>query len=361
MGTFVEYPCPNCNAELNYDADAAALLCSHCRTKIAIEQSIESVNENNLDGFLKSAAHQLKQPVSVLVFRCSNCGKENNIPENEPITECAHCGTNAVNPQAYEKEIFHPKGLLPFEISKNEVADVYSSWIGKGWFSPDKLKKENILDKLEGVYLPFWTFDAQTHAEWSGEGGEYYYETEFYTGSNGKQQSRQVQHTRWYDRSGDVDGFYDDILICGSTKISQKECAKIFPFKLQKIVPFDYKFLLGWKETHAEKSTEECIALSKDIIENAVYNACAAECKIDTYRNLDVDVTYSSETYKHVLLPIWFCDYWYNGKKYHFMVNGQTGSIDGTKPVSAGKVTLAVILFILVVAVIYYLSESGSR
>lgn len=92
-------------------------------------------------------------------------------------------------------------------------------------------------------------------------------------------------------------------------------------------------------------------------MKDAIYNACAALCRIDTYRNLQVDTAYSNQTYKHILLPIWMCTYAYKNKTYHFLINGQTGKIYGKKPLSSSKVVLAVLIALLVIAAVVMLSQ----
>lgn len=360
MQHFTEYPCPNCGAELNYDADATCLKCNHCQTKVEIARSTEILKENSLGELRTAAQEQFNQPVEVLVYRCSKCGKENNLNNNVAVTECSHCGYNASNPSAYSKQVFNPKGVLPFEISKREVGDIYEEWIKKGFFAPDNLKKENILDKLEGVFLPFWTFDAQTTANWQGYGGEYYYVSVQTKNAQGQTVTTQEQRTRWHFRTGTVNHFFNDILICGTGQISQQDCAALFPFRLDKILPFDAKFMLGWHETPATRSADDCLEISKHIIYQDLESRCARECTIHTYRGLTMQIYYSNETYKHVLLPVWFCNYWYKNKQYNFFVNGQTGKINGTKPVAAAKVALVVVLALLIIFLIYmFYSQSG--
>src|SRR6201987_2296805 len=98
-------------------------------------------------------------------------------------------------PISYEeiKEAFSPESLLPMKLSENQVRDSIHRWYGSRWFAPNKLKHGALTDIVKGLYIPYWTFDAQVHADWTAESGYYYYETETYTDENGRTQTRQVQ------------------------------------------------------------------------------------------------------------------------------------------------------------------------
>jgi hypothetical protein len=67
----------------------------------------------------------------------------------------------------------------------------------------------------------------------------------------------------------------------------------------------------------------------------------------DEQRVDDVDTSWSDETFKHILLPIWTAAYKYNGKSYRFLVNGQTGEVQGERPWSAWKIAFAVLLALI--------------
>src|SRR5260221_3951243 len=105
-----------------------------------------------------------------------------------------------------------PESLLEFKLPEAQVRDKVRAWYGSRWFAPDALKSRALTDRVHGLYLPYWTFDAQVHADWTAQSGYHYYETESYTDSEGRQQSRQVQRTRWQPRAGSLDHFFNDVL-----------------------------------------------------------------------------------------------------------------------------------------------------
>jgi DNA-directed RNA polymerase subunit RPC12/RpoP len=293
------------------------------------------------------------------VYKCNRCGSQSVFTTETPTFVCSFCNYEAVNPVAYKTRIIQPSGMVPFMIDRQQSLTIFKTWLGKGWLAPNDLQEFARHDALHGIYLPFWTYDAQTDSEWSGYGGRYYYETEYYTDSQGKRQSRQVQRTEWIYRSGDYEHFFDDILIGGADELSQQEYESIFPYKLEELVNFDARYLSGWKADVYDIAVHDGYEKAEAIMKDAIYEACADLCRIDTYRDLDVNTSYSDQTYKHILLPIWLCSYVYKNKNYHFLINGQTGRIHGKKPLSAIKVTLLVLAILAVIVAIVLFAQNS--
>ena len=91
---------------------------------------------------------------------------------------CDFCGSTAFVPYEEIKDAFRPESLLPMKIERNQVRDSIRRWYGTRWFAPNRLKDAALTDTVKGLYIPYWTFDAQVHADWTAESGYYYYVTE---------------------------------------------------------------------------------------------------------------------------------------------------------------------------------------
>ena len=105
------------------------------------------------------------------------------------------------------KEAFSPESLLPMKLSETQVRDSIHRWYGTRWFAPNKLKRGALTDIVKGLYIPYWTFDAQVHSDWTAESGYYYYVTETYTDANGRTQTREVQRSAGNPTAGSLDHF----------------------------------------------------------------------------------------------------------------------------------------------------------
>jgi hypothetical protein len=81
----------------------------------------------------------------------------------------------------------------------------------------------------------------------------------------------------------------------------------------------------------------------------------------DRQRVSSIDTEVRDVTFKHILLPVWVAAYRYNGKSYRFVVNGQTGRVQGERPWSAWKITVAVVLALLVAAAVGYVIATNQQ
>lgn len=351
MSNFKEFPCPNCSSELNYDAEKNGLKCLHCHSVFSIEKSNEIIEEKTINTFKDAISAQANQVIDV-VYKCSKCGQETTSHGTVAFLECQNCGNNAINPEAYKTKIITPSCIIPFTISKDKAMETFVNWIGKGFWNDNSLKDLSIADSLIGHYIPFWTFDAQTENHWSGESGTYYYETRTYRDENGDEQTESIQRTRWRYREGSFSHFFDDILICGNKEIGQDYINKIYPYNLEELQPMSEEYLLGWESKAFDKDMNESYGLSKDHIENQINGMASDSLADDTYRGLEVSTHFSEETFKHIILPVWFCNYLFKGKKYYFIINGQTGVIHGEKPLSASKIVVTVLITLVLIFIL---------
>jgi hypothetical protein len=219
------------------------------------------------------------------------------------------------------------------------------------WFAPGGLKMyaQNSAERLKGVYMPYWTYDSDTTSNYSGQRGEYYYETETYRGSDGKEQTREVQRTAWYPTSGTVYNSFDDILVCASNSLPRDLTRDLEPWDLPELVSYDDKFLAGFVtesyQVQLQDGFEEAKQRMASVIEKAVTNDIGG----DTQRINSIDTTYNDIKFKHILLPLWISAYKYNNKVYRFTVNARTGEVQGERPWSALKITLLVLTIIAMI------------
>jgi hypothetical protein len=257
-----------------------------------------------------------------------------------------------VVPQTSARSPIVPESLLPFKVAESTVRESVRRWYGSLWFAPNKLKKAALTDQVHGIYIPYWTFDAQAYANWEAEAGYHYYETEYYTDSNGRESSRQVQRTRWEYASGSLDNFFDDDLVPASLGVQAKHLRAIEPFPTQELVPYDAGYLSGWVVERYQIDLIAAAQRSRQQMDQQIQQMCAKEVPGDTYRNLQVSTRYTDQTFKHILAPLWMLTYRYGTTNYQVVMNGYTGSISGEYPKSWVKITLAVLAVIIFVMIV---------
>lgn len=370
-----KHPCPACGAESIWNPKKQMLVCPFCGTSSpqssqAGEKGIEEavadrrgeIKEHDLVTVLRNIPDDKRgwqaERISV---RCQHCDAISVFEEGRVGQRCDFCGSTQLVPYEATKAPFRPESLLPLKLAENDVRDIVKTWLKSVWFAPNNLAKIGSTDTLKGFYLPFWTFDASVSAQWYAEAGYYYYTTESYTDSEGKQRTRQVQHTRWEPASGHVSHFFDDDLVPASRGVESALIEEVAPFPTSELVPYDPAYLAGWTVELYQIDLVEAAQKSRSRMDTRVRSMCGQEVPGDTYRNLIVNSTYSEQTFKHILAPVWLVSYKYGATSYQVVVNGVTGSIAGRYPKSWIKILAAVLFMITVIGLIAYFGQQHQR
>ena len=182
--------------------------------------------------------------------------------------------------------------------------------------------------------------------------------TESYRDNQGRAQTRQVQHVRWENASGTVTHFFDDEPVPGTQGVRHDLLRKIEPFPMTDLVPYDAAMLSGFVVEHYQIVLLDAAERSIQQMRGALQAMSAQQVPGDTYRNLEISPTFSARTFKHVLLPVWLLTYTFGATAYQVLVNGSTGKMDGTYPISWWKVAGLVVLALIALMVFVYL-EGG--
>jgi Zn finger protein HypA/HybF involved in hydrogenase expression len=359
-----KFSCPSCGGEAQWNPAKKLLICPFCGTTSPAQAELsatgdEQIVEHDLVSALRGIPDSARgwQAAKTSV-KCQSCQAISVFDATRVGQRCDFCGSSALVPYEEIKEAFRPESLLPMKISETQVRDSIRQWYGSRWFAPNKLKHAALTDTVKGLYIPYWTFDAQVHAEWTAESGYYYYETETYTDANGKQQSRQVQKVRWVPSAGALDHFFDDELVPASRGVQPEMLRKIEPFPTTKdLVPYNAGFLSGWVVERYQIDLVAAAKTSRDVMDRKMYALCAAQVPGDTQRNLQVEDDYSGQTFKHILAPIWLLTYNYGTQNYQVVINGYTGVIAGKYPKSWVKIFFAVLAGLAVAGVIALLAS----
>jgi hypothetical protein len=345
-----EFPCDGCGATLRWDPAEDALSCEFCGNVSAVPRATERIIERGLDEAPSARGFGLE----LRVTNCDNCGARVTFEGTETADACVYCGSANVLSQEANRNAIRPESLVPLDVSKEEVAANFERWRRGLWFRPNALKH---LRKFEavGLYVPYWTFDAQVHSDWSADSGTYYYVTETYTTQvNGKTvtRTRQVRKTRWRPAWGSRDDTYDDWLVPASKGLDAGHLEDLGDFDTTVLVPYAPQYLAGWRAEEYSIDLEDGWGLGRDGIVGSQHSRCAGDIPGDTYRNLSVQNDIGGVRWKHVLLPIWSLQYRFKGEVYTVLVHGQSGRVVGDAPFSWVKILVAVLGVLAVIAVV---------
>lgn len=341
-----KYECPGCGADAHWNPTKTSLVCPYCGTisPATLNSETGQVQENDLVEALRSlpADHRGWQIAKISVL-CQSCKAVSVFAPERVAQRCDFCGSAQIVPQEQVRSPIRPESVLPFHIGEPQVREQIRSWYASRWFAPDKLKTSAMTDTVKGLYLPYWTFDAQADSDWTAEAGYYYYESESYRDSNGQTKTRQVRKTRWQWASGRVGHFFDDELVSASKGADPELLRQIEPFPTKQLVPYDPGYVAGWVVEQYQIDLISAAQHSRSRMDAEMRSLCASDVPGDTHRNLSVKTRYSRQTFKHVLLPIWLLTYTYGSRSFQVIVNGHTGEIAGKRPWSAVKLFFLVL------------------
>ena len=348
-----KFHCPACGAEANWNPAKQKLICPFCgtespatlQTRGAATVIVEHPLVEALRNIPDSARGWQAEKISV---KCQSCQAISVFDAGKVGDRCAFCGSTALVPYDQVKDVFTPESLLPLKVDEDRARDLIRAWYGRQWLAPNAFSAKALTDTVKGVYLPYWTFDAKASASWTAESGTYYYVRE---------NNQTVQKVRWTPASGSLTHDFDDELVCASRGVDPDKLRRVEPFPTGTLVPYDAGYLAGWTVERYQIDLVAAAERSRQQMQSELESLCARQVPGDTHRDLQVDATYTDQTFKHILAPIWLMTYVYGPKSYQVVVNGVTGSISGSRPWSLIKITLLVIVALILVAIIASLNH----
>lgn len=341
------YPCPGCGANMVFEPATQTLRCPYCENTQEIISQDREIIEYDFITAEDSAPTDWGSDKQII--QCKNCGGQVVLDAVETANSCAFCGSSYIVKNDESAGIV-PESLIPFKISQQKALEGFTHWIKKRRFAPNALKTNYKCEKINGVYIPNWTYDADTNSSYTAEAGHYYYVIEHYT-ENGQRKTRQVRKIRWSFTSGRYSNFFNDVLVNASKQIDGGLMNSIEPFHLNELTAYDSRFLSGFIAERYSIGLREGWNRARNSIDSDIRSGIRTQIHADEVRNLNVRTNYSSIKFKHILLPVWISAYTYKDKVYRYLINGQTGEVQGHAPVSVFKV-VSLILFIAALCVL---------
>lgn len=324
-----QYKCPNCNAELTFDPTSQKLHCEYCLSKFTVEdiKNICSEAENSIPDPADVQAHQDFQN-HTNVYHCSSCGADIIADDREVATFCYYCH----NPVILSGKLtgsYRPDKVIGFKFTKEQAVKQFSDWINKRRFVPNDFKSSQQLEKVTGLYVPFWAADCDIKADFCAIGKN----VRHWTLGNYR-----YTETKEYRIVRKANIFTDGIPADGESKIEDQLMEAIEPFDYADLHDFSMSYLSGFfadkydvdKATVFPRIRQRAVEASKQIIKNSIGSYTSVTPSINNYDIINTK-------WQYIMLPVWFMTYKYKDKIYEFAINGQTGKLAGTPPLDKGK------------------------
>jgi predicted RNA-binding Zn-ribbon protein involved in translation (DUF1610 family) len=355
------FPCEQCGAELIFNIGDQRLKCPHCgfEREIVVPANA-AVTEQDFRAMVdrlekqptsRSAAEQQEEAHNQV--RCEGCGANIVFVGTLTSMQCPYCGCDVQREHVHQGGWRIPvDGVLAFAVTREQAATNLSAWVRTRWFAPNEFHERGTNGKFNGVYLPFWTFDALAEVGYDGQRGEWYWET-----VKRGDKEEQVRHTRWWPVSGQFQRFFDDILVAATGGIRRKLIDGLKPWPLKDCRPFTQEVLAGFVSRTYDVELEDGFAVARAEIDSAIAGDVRQRIGGDEQQVGQIRTEFGAITFKHVLLPVWMLAYRYRDRTFQVLVNACTGEVDGERPFSGWKIAFAGLIGAFVAAVLVYLFQ----
>lgn len=347
------YICENCGGTMEWNITKQQFECGACRTPFHLEVD-GPVVEHDFNDYGERAKAEVAFPDEAVVH-CATCGAEVAFAKHQTATVCPMCSSTQVAAEKQSAGV-PPDGIIPFKVDKAQAQEKFRKWVSTRRFAPNKLKQAYQQGKLEGVYIPFWTFDADATARYSGQGGR----TVTYIDDDKKTQTK----IEWHHVSGTVSASYDDIQVSATHGEAQKVVNATLPYSTSRgSRAYNPAYLSGFGAERYAFGADHGFSKAESIMESDLKNKANSDILARGFEQAKVkslSATYRNVRYKHVLLPSWISAFALGDKRYLYAINGETGKVGGQRPYSPAKIALAILGAVLVTLLLVFLfSEQG--
>lgn len=321
------YKCPGCGSEMIYDAGTDRLKCPHCGQVRTISE-IECMEVNGTAPELVGQETADNAGDGAKEYKCPGCGASIVTDEHTAATFCSFCGSPTLIESRMEGR-FKPSRVIPFKFDKKEAQNKFREWAGSGLLTPASFKSQAVMDKVSGVYVPYWLYSYDTAVDITADC------TREFSWRDGNIETITTEH---YNVNHSTTGRYENVPYDASEKMPDDSMAVLEPFDYSELREFKMPYLSGYM---AEKFNHDAAAFAEKVRAGLAPDILDASVNtIDHYDSVNVlssNVQFLNEKTEYVMCPIWTLNFKYGGKTYPLYMNGQNGKIDGVLPRSKGK------------------------
>ena len=292
--------------------------------------------------------------ITAQIVECPQCGAQTRFDPNVVASVCAFCATPMVSATAHAGRQIQPRAIVPFKLETSSAQDFFRKWIAGRWFAPNALRKMvNQVEGVRGVYVPCWTFDAETSSDYDGQRGMHRQVSETVSDGKGGTMVQTRIVTDWYSTSGHVDVAFDDTLVLASSSIPDHLASVLQNWDITNLVPFTDDYVAGFTVEAYQLALEPAFGKAQQIFRPEIERAAEQDIGGDEQRVTNVETQYGNISFKHILLPVWICSYKFANKSWRVVVNGQTGAVKGDRPWSPWKIGFAVLAALIVLLIFW--------
>lgn len=355
------YKCPACTGPLHFVGDSGRLECDYCESSFTVEEiealyaqkdaeaaevfSKEAERASEAQEQQEDSTQEIKstggswdgstisadwgEDAGVMsAFTCPSCGAELICEHTTAATSCPYCGNPSIVPGQLDGSL-KPDLVIPFKLDKEAATAALKQHYKKRPFLPGTFSSGNQIKKIQGVYVPFWLFNARAYADCCFDASN---------SISTREGDYIVTRTSHFEvfRSGVVD--FENIPTDASKKMPNDLMDSLEPFDYSGLKPFSPAYLPGYLANKYDVPMEDCTARADARCEKTAIDTMREDVsgyQIVTARSENVNIRRGRVSY--ALLPVWIIKTKWQNRDYLFAMNGQTGKFVGNLPVSKGR------------------------
>lgn len=349
----ITYKCPNCGGHLNFDPDTQKSKCEFCDStfteeelKAANSQAVHSEDAKEIIEDASDYTDSNEDASTSLLYTCPSCGAEIITNETASAMICCYCH----NPVVFSKQLegeFKPSKVIPFKLSRNRAQEDFMTWCKKKKFLPSDFSSPSQLEKMAGLYIPYWLVDCDTSGNLNAEAHNI---------STWVSGDYQYTKTDTYAVYREADMNFHNIAHDASSKADDQVMDSIGPFNFNDLKDYSHTYLSGFLAEKYDVDKDKVYPEIKRRVENAVIVTLRES--VQGYSNVMIKgshVQIHKSRFHYTLMPVWMLTYLYKGETYMFAMNGQTGKLYGRLPLDKGKVLRFSILICFITFIICFI------
>ena len=329
------YQCPACTGPLRYDGKLGKLQCDYCGTSFTVQEIEALYKEKDEKAAAASAQAREKEDdgaagwtQGLRAYNCPSCGAELICDANTAATSCPYCGNPSIIPGQLS-EMLKPDYVIPFRLSKEDAIAALKNYYRGKVLLPKPFTRENHIEEIQGVYVPFWLYDGTADAEMGFQA------TRSMSVTTGNTITTTTEYYNVH-RAGTV--HFEKIPVDASSKMPDAHMDAIEPYDYSELKPFSTAYLPGFLADKYDLGPDACSERAETRAENTTADLMAQTVAgYDTVIPTNKRVSVRRGKPRYALLPVWMLSTRWAGENYLFAMNGQTGKLVGDLPVSNGR------------------------
>lgn len=339
----ISYKCPTCGAEIFWKPTEGKFVCDYCGDSFTMAdmeasgQAAGAVDPTKVEHHEELMEGEQGQVSSTdgtvgndfVRYKCSYCGSEIITDRATAATVCVYCGNAVVMGEQLIND-FAPDLVIPFKVEKSKVMQAFKDFSKKP-LTPKAFDPEQVVEKMQGVYIPFWLYSGECHGVMQAEG---------INKKTHRSGDYEITEKSYYRVMRDGRVRFRNVPVDGSSKTDDAAMDSIEPFDYGELTPFKPAYLSGFLAERFDEDSEKCFERAEKRIQNTTLDLLKRSAPYDEVDVESFNSNIKKEKPLYAMLPTWLLYTTYNGTKYFFAMNGQTGKFIGNLPIDKGKLTV---------------------